>query len=412
MRDMTKTNATRVCVLGAGIVGLATAWTLQRQGHQVTVVDQGQPGMGTSQANGAQLSYSYVQPLADPGIWRQLPKLLLEKDSPLRWQLQADPAQWQWLLQFLAACRADNAQRTTGQLLQLAAESRLAFDQMRATEGIDADFNSAGKLVLYPSEAGFAAARAQLGLQRQLGGAPQHALTPAEARAVEPALTHTRESFAGAIHTPSECAADSHQVCMQLTDRLRAGGATLLLDTPVHRLVRKADRVSHAETANGRLEADAFVLALGCGSRALAQPLGLSLPIYPLKGYSFTADVGHSATVAPSVSVTDAGRKVVFARLGHRLRVAGMVELVGDDLAVPARRIEQLQQCARAWWPGMADWTPRHTWAGLRPATPTGLPLLGRHSRGPKNLLLNTGHGALGFTLAFGSAQRVAALLA
>lgn len=402
-----------VCVLGAGIVGLATAWELQRQGHRVTVVDRDGPGMGTSQANGAQLSYSYVQPLADPGIWAQLPKLLLEKDSPLLWRLRADPAQWRWLLGFLSACRTQRSRQTTASLLELAAQSRQGYEHMREAEGIHADHNSDGKLVLYPTAAGFAAARRQLQVQKELGGEPQWALSPAEAAAVEPALAGTREPYAGAIYTPSECAADCHQVCVALAQRLSSRGAQLLTHTPVEALVSDGGRVVAARTPMGDVEADAFVVALGMGSRALLRPLGVQLPLYPLKGYSCTLETEGAANGIPKVSVTDAGRKVVFARLGTRLRVAGMVELVGDDLSVNAARIRQLEDSARAWWPALGDRVAvQHTWAGQRPATPTGLPLLGRLPQTPGNLVLNTGHGALGFTLAFGSAQRVASMLA
>ena len=163
----------RICVLGAGIVGLATAWQLRQQGHDVTVIDRAQPGHGASGGNGAQLSYSYVAPLADPGIWGQLPKLLLAADSPLKLRPRLDPLQWQWGLRFLAACNAGTARATTAQLLILAAESRAAFDTMRAKLRPDCDFSATGKLVLYDNAESLAGARRQLELQRQLGSQQQ-----------------------------------------------------------------------------------------------------------------------------------------------------------------------------------------------------------------------------------------------
>ena len=403
--------ARHVCVLGAGIVGLAAAWQLRRDGFEVTVVDRAQAGTGASAANGAQLSYAYVQPLADPGIWAQLPKLLLAADSPLKLRLQADPHQWAWGLQFLAACRASVSQRTTASLLALAAESRAGFERLMAEERVACDFSATGKLVLYADEASFAAARRQMALQQQLGSVPQHALSPRECVAVEPALAGYAPRFAGAIHTPSECAADCHQLCLELLRLLRAQGVRFEFDTPVTRLVRSADRIVAAHTPRGEIEADAFVVALGTASHPLARTLGLRVPVYPLKGYSLTLDVSDAPGAAPRVNVTDAARKVVFARLGSRLRVAGMAELVGENTHIPSDRIDSLVGSARALFPEASRFDNLRPWAGLRPATPTGLPVLGRLRAGPGNLWFNTGHGALGFTLAFGSAQRLAAQL-
>ncbi len=399
-----------VCVLGAGIVGLATAWELQRRGHRVTVVDSAQTGAGASGANGAQLSYSYVQPLADPSIWLQLPKLLLAPDSPLKFRLQFDPRQWAWGLRFLAACRASVSRRTTASLLTLAAESRAGFERLMAQESLDCDFSATGKLVIYPNEDAFAGARRQMELQRRLGTV-QQALSAAEAVAIEPALAHHASHFAGAIHTPSECAADCFKVCKALQDLLQARGVRFLFQTEVTRLRRQGERIVAADTRTGRIEADAFVVALGAGSSRLATPLGLDVPVYPLKGYSITLKASDAKGAAPRVNVTDAARKVVFARIGDRLRVAGMAELVGHDRAIPAERIASLVDSTRTLFPQAGHFDDVQPWAGLRPATPTGLPVLGRLRGSPANLLFNTGHGALGFTLAFGSAQRVARLL-
>ena len=393
-----------VCVLGAGIVGLATAWRLLRDGHTVTVVDSAQAGSGASAANGAQLSYAYVQPLADPGIWRQLPKLLLSSDSPLKLRLQMDPQQWAWGLQFLAACRASVSENTTASLLALAAESRAGFERLLSLENIDCDFSTTGKLVLHADEAGFSAARRQMDLQRALGTV-QHALSPMEAVAVEPALGGYAARFAGAIHTPGECAADCFKVCLELQRLLQAQDVRFIFNTPVTRLVRSKGRIHSAETPNGPIEADAFVVALGSASQQLARPLGLNVPVYPLKGYSITLP---ATAASPRVNVTDVSRKVVFARIGKRLRVAGMAELVGHDRSIEPGRIHSLLASVREVFPQMEPATEVSPWAGLRPATPTGLPVLGRLRGSPSNLFFNTGHGALGFTLAFGSAERVA----
>jgi D-amino-acid dehydrogenase len=398
-----------VCVMGAGIVGLACAYALRRAGHSVTVIDRGAPGQGVSQGNGAQLSYAYVQPLADPAIWRQLPKLLLAADSPLKFRPRLEPAQWRWAMAFLAACRASTSRDSTATLLALAAASREDFDAMRLRERLDCDFSATGKLVLYPDAPSFAAARRQLAVQQALGSPSQAAVSAAECTAIEPALAGYAPQIAGAIHTPSECAADCAQTCTALAQVLQTQGTRLLLHNAVRGFVRRGDRVAAVQTTQGELAADAFVLALGPQSAALARSLGLALPIYPLKGYSITLPVSDDATWAPRVSVTDSQRKTVFARLGQRLRVAGMVEIVGDDLSVARERIDTLLASTRAVFPGAAaaDTHAVTPWAGLRPATPTGLPIVGRQSGGPANLWVNSGHGALGFTLAFGTARQI-----
>lgn len=199
-----------MCVMGAGIVGLASAYAWR----PVTVVDRGPQGGGASAGNGAQLSYSYVQPLADPGIWRQLPKLLLSPDSPLKLRPRLNPAQWRWGWAFLAACNARTSAASTVTLLVLAARSREAFDRMLLRERFDCDFSATAKLVLYPTAEAFAGARQQLELQRAQGSA-QYAVSAAECVAIEPALAHYQGQIADAIHTPSECAADCLKTCTQ-----------------------------------------------------------------------------------------------------------------------------------------------------------------------------------------------------
>jgi D-amino-acid dehydrogenase len=401
----------QVCVLGAGIVGLATAYSLRRAGHEVTVIDRAGPGSGASGGNGAQLSYAYVQPLADPGIWKQLPKLLLSPSSPLKIRPRLDHHQWLWGARFLAACNASTSRNTTVQLLQLAAESRHAFDTMMAEEALDCDYSATGKLVLYADAASFAGARRQMLLQRELGST-QEAINADRCVEIEPALKTRHAQIAGAIYTPGECAADCLKTCNTLMAVLRRQGVRFLLDTPIEQLVRHGNSVSAVATRQGHIEADRYVLALGAASAPMARMLGVQLPIYPLKGYSITIEVDGQPHAAPAVSVTDSARKVVFARIGSRLRVAGMAELSGHDSTIRPAQIASLKASTQTLFPGCSAFADLSPWAGLRPATPTGLPVIGRHSQGPNNLLFNTGHGALGFTLAFGSAQRISGLLA
>ncbi len=400
----------RVCVLGAGIVGLACAYELNRAGHDVTVIDRGQPGSGASGGNGSQLSYSYVQPLADPSIWAQLPKLLLSPTSPLKIRPQFDVHQWRWGLQFLAACNAATSLSTTVALLKLAAESRQGFDAMLLKENLAVDFSSTGKLVLFSTEASFAAAQKQMLMQRDLGSV-QEAISSKRCAEIEPALASYQSNITGAIYTPSECAADCQKVCDGLMALLGQRGVRFLLDTPIEKILTERGSVKAIKISQGEIEADQFVMALGAASAPIARKLGVDLPIYPLKGYSITVDVNEQPSCAPSVSVTDSARKVVFARIGSRLRVAGMAELAGYDTQVMPRQIESLKASTQALFPACSQFVELRPWAGLRPATPTALPLIGRHPKGPKNMLFNVGHGALGFTLAFGSASQVVAML-
>jgi D-amino-acid dehydrogenase len=401
----------QVCVLGAGIVGLATAYELHRRGCAVTVIDQAQPGAGASGGNGAQLSYSYVQPLADASIWRQLPKLLLSPRSPFKLRPQWDAHQWRWGLDFLRACNQRTAGRSTQHLLALAALSRHGFEAMLQAEQLDCHFSRTGKLVLYDTPAGLHAARRQMDMQRPWSS-PQEAVSAQQCVAIEPALEHYQQHIAGAIYTPSECAADCLAVCRGLQALLAARGVRFVLGTRVEGFVRDTRRIAAVRTSAGTIEAQQFVLALGSASHHAAKTLGFRLPIYPLKGYSITLDTADTPGATPRVNVTDAARKVVFARIGQRLRVAGMAELVGHDDRIPPARIHSLCEATRALFPGCSDFNELRPWTGMRPATPTGLPLVGRHPHAPENLLLNTGHGALGFTLAFGTAAQAAELVA
>jgi D-amino-acid dehydrogenase len=397
-----------VCVLGAGIVGLACAYELDRQGARVTVVDRATSGAGASGGNGAQLSYSYVQPLADASIWGQLPKLLLSSDSPFKIRPQWDVDQWRWGLAFLQACNARDSSRTTAQLLNLAALSRTGLDRMRAAHQPDCDFSSTGKLVLYPNAKGFAAAQKQMELQRALGS-QQSALSAQESCELEPALAAYSLSIAGAIYTPSECALDCLKLCQELERILRARGVRFLLGNAVTALDTRRRRIVAARTSTQTIEADQFVLALGSDSPRLARSVGVYLPVYPIKGYSLTLDIAQApAHAAPRINVTDIARKVVFARLGSRLRVAGMAELVGHDRTLHPQAIESLRRSTRDLFPDLDPINVEPPWTGLRPATPTGLPIVGVQAGGPNNLVVNTGHGALGLTLAFGTAHQVA----
>jgi D-amino-acid dehydrogenase len=398
-----------VTVIGAGITGLATAWWLARDGHTVTVLDEAaEPGLGASFANGAQLSYSYVAPLAEPAVLRSLPKYLLDRNGPLRFVPRADPAQWSWLLRFLAACNAGAAARGTANLLRLAAASREALGAMLAATPMEFDHARNGKLVVQSSPAAMQAAVAQMRLQATLG-CEQQALTAEECLTLEPGLASIRARLVGGILTPSEEVGDCHKLCLELARVLALPefGATLLLGTRVERLVIESGRLRAVRTSHGAHEAELTVLAAGVASHAIGRSAGVMVPVLPIRGYSITAPI-RASNRGPRHSITDSARKTVYAPLAATLRVAGFAE-IGTRGPTPGR-VEALARETDTVFPGACDTAAAGTWTGLRPATPTSLPMIGPTRI--QGLAINTGQGALGFTLAAGSARLLADLVA
>lgn len=410
----------QVIIVGAGVTGLATAYYLAADGHDVCVIDANTgPALGASYANGAQLSYSYVSPLAGPGVLPKVPPWLLRRDAPLRFKPSLDLDQWRWLIAFVMACTRERSNITTRQLLGLSFHSRaLMHDFLATPEGLALDFGFAtnGKLVVFSDRAEFDSARDRLGYQRELG-CEQFALEPDAVRALEPALADPQSDLAkrmaGAIHTPSEEVGDCYQFCVGLERHLKARGVSFLYDHAVHgiALARPGGAAAGVATSNGDFTADAIILASGAASARLIRKLGVYLPVYPLKGYSLTAPAGAGM---PQISITDAKKKIVYAPLirgnTHRIRIAGMADIVGHKPDIDPERLDQLILEAKHAFPnGAAGGYARATidaWAGLRPATPRGTPILG--TTPVPSLFVNVGQGALGWTLALGSGQVVA----
>ena len=396
----------RVCVLGGGVIGVTTAYYLARGGHRVTVLEQrAGVAMDASFANGGQLSYSYVAPLAQPAVLPKLLGWLLKPDSALRFVPRPDLRQWRWSLAFLLACRGDIARRTTAHLLALGLYSRSLMHALVRDESLDFDYERNGKLVLYRDSRELDAARRQMDFQATLG-CEQQALDPAACVEIEPAIAPLRSSLAGGIYTRSEDVGDCHKFAVELARVAREKyGAEFHHGAKVQELRAAGGRIEAVRTDLGDIEADAFVVALGMSSSKLLAPLGVRLPLYPLKGYSLTVPVGagHSA---PRVSITDADQKIVYAKLGERLRIAGMIDITGMNENLDRRRLNLLQRQAHQTFPQAGDYGRAVGWCGQRPATPSGKPLLGATAHA--NLWLNTGQGALGFTLACGSARLVA----
>ena len=399
----------QLVVVGGGVVGVTSAWFLAEAGHKVSLVERdAELAAGASRANGGQLSYRYVSPLADEGVPLKALRWLLDPDGPLRFKPEVSWAQWRWLAEFLSKCRGPVNRRTTEQLLRLGAFSQASFAQLQTGAALqDIALRAPGKLVVYRKAAEFERLAARI---RAAAPGLERALNPQDCVALEPALGHSSERLAGGIFTEGEAVADCHRVALQLGERLRTHPNFSGFVQASVRGIRR-DETGAARgllTEQGEMGGDGFILAAGLQSRALAAPLGVSLPIYPLKGYSLTAPIG-TAHQPPVVSVTDFGKKILYARIGEQLRVAAMVDLVGEDLSIDAARIASLQRSVRALFPRAADYDQAVPWAGLRPATPSGAPIIGES--GVKNLWLNVGHGALGFTFSFGTANILAELI-
>ena len=421
-----------VCVVGAGIVGLSTAWRLMQDGWQVSVIEESAaPGLVTSYANGAQLSYSYVAPLAEPSAITSLPKWLLQKDGPLHIHPSLSPHFLRWTLSFASHCTSARAHQTTRDLLGLGYLSRRVLREWLAdvpaswATAAGLDYRSNGKLVVFRDASALASANAQVNYQRSLDvGCEQHVLSPSECVQTEPALAGMQSKLVGGIYTPSEDVVDSHGLCKYLERLIVSRGGKLHYDTRITGAVLEGSRCialklksqsmalqeAQAEQAADMTEfkADYFVVAAGLSSRELLQKFDTRAPLLGLKGFSITLDCEQG--IAPSMSITDSHHKIVFAKLGHRLRAAGMVDLGRENREVDANRIAALIQQARDNFPDAGDYSKVQTWAGLRPATPSGRPIIDQTAF--ENVYANIGHGTLGLTLAAGSADMLADKLA
>ena len=403
----------KVVVLGAGVVGVASAWYLMRAGHEVTVVERGSAAaLETSFANGGQISVSHAEPWANPGAPLQILRWWGREDAPLLFRLRADTAQWRWGLRFLFECLPSRARRNTVGILRLALYSRTLLKALRAATGIGYDHSERGILHVYTDRAQFEAARKSAQLMNELGGErlPQ---TPQQMVALEPALAHALPQLVGGDYSPSDEAGDACMFTQRLAVLCEARGVKFLYGATVARLAPGADRIDavqivHAAGDAQALAADAFIVALGSYTPLLLRPLGVAPLIYPVKGYSVTIPITNP-DAAPRVSLTDDEHKLVFSRLGERLRVAGTAEVTGYDDSLNDARCEAILRRATELFPQAGEFSSALRWAGLRPATPSNLPYIGRTRY--RNLFLNSGHGTLGWTMACGSGQLLAVLV-
>lgn len=398
-----------VLVLGGGVVGVTSAWYLARAGHEVTVVDR-QPGAGleTSFANAGQVSPGYSAPWAAPGIPIKALKWLMMRHRPLVLWPRLEPRLYGWLARMLANCTEEAYQRNKGRMVRLAEYSRDALRDLRRETGIAYDHREKGTLQLFRT-------------QKQLDhvpddtrvldayGVPYAVLDPAGCIAAEPALAHMSGRFVGGLRLPDDETGDAHIFTQRLAALCEGHGVRFRYDTAVAGLRREAAAVTGVVTGTGEvLTADAYVAALGSYTPALLRPLGIDLPVYPVKGYSLTLPVANPGA-APVSTVMDETYKVAITRLGDRIRVGGTAELAGFSHALRGPRRETLARSLADLFPNGGDPMQARFWTGLRPMTPDGTPIVGRTAF--PNLFTNTGHGTLGWTMACGSGRLLADLM-
>ena len=392
----------KIAILGSGVIGTTTAWYLRQAGHEVVVVDR-QPAaaMETSFANAGEISPGYASPWAAPGIPLKAIRWLLMRHAPLVLRPQLDPAMLSWLLAMLRNCTGKRYAINKARMVRLAEFSRDRLIELRSQTGIQYDQQSLGTLQLFRTQAQLDGTAKDIEVLRQYG-IPFELLDGPGCIAAEPGLAAARTPIAGGLRLPNDETGDCFKFTTALAELAQRAGVAFRFDENIERIEASGDRVDGIVTGSGVVTADAYVVALGSHSARLVRPIGLNLPVYPVKGYSMTIDVTDAA-LAPRSTLLDESYKVAITRLGDRIRVGGMAEISGYDLALPASRRRTLEHSVESLFPDAGAVAGGTFWAGLRPMTPDSTPVLGRTGLG--NLFLNTGHGTLGWTMACGSAH-------
>lgn len=402
----------RVLVLGAGVVGTTSAWYLAASGHEVVVVDR-QPVAGneTSFANGGQISVSHAEPWANPHVLPQVIRWLNQEDAPLLWRWRADPAQLAWGLRFLNECRPGRTRHNIAAIVALALYSRGCLQALRGELGLEYDHLECGILHLYTDPQALARGMDAARTMREFG-LDREPVSAERCVEIEPALAGARHRLAGGHYTPSDESGDAHKFTRALAERAAGLGVEFRFESTVDRIIASGGDIAgvmvSGPVGSQLFAADAYVAALGSYTPLLLRPLGVHLPVIPAKGYSATVPLS-AATEAPTVSLTDDEHRLVFSRLGNRLRIAGTAEFNGYNLDLNPVRCDALLRRARQLFPALEAAGEAQFWCGLRPSTPSNVPLIGR-TRYP-GLWLNTGHGTLGWTMACGSAAALADLI-
>jgi len=398
----------KILVIGSGIVGTTCAYHLRRAGHEVAVVDrQSGPAMETSFANAGQVSWSYASPWAAPGLLRNAARWMWQAHPPLVLRPRLDPAQWRWLIAMLGNARQSRYIVNKMRMLRLARYSYRCLREVRQRTGIRYDEMERGTLALFRDPASLAAATRELPLL-EAEGIRTEVLDHQGILEVEPELRHSEAGLVGGIRFPDDETGDAHLFTRALAEIAAHDGVLFQFNTTVQRLIAHGNTIQMIVTDRGNISADAFVLAAGSYSARLIHPLGIALPIYPVKGYSATLTMADGAA-GPTSTLTDERYKVAITRLGNRLRAAGIAEVSGYELGIASARERALMHVIRELFPRAAAGAQPVFWAGLRPMTPDNVPILGPTPF--DNLFLNTGHGTLGWTMSNGSARVLADLI-
>lgn len=399
----------KVVILGAGVIGVTSAWYLAEAGHEVVLIDrQPGPALETSFANAGEISPGYASPWAAPGIPAKALRWLFMRHAPLILQPRLDMAMLRWTLAMLRNCTAARYALNKSRMVRLAEYSRDELIALRERLGLDYDQRSQGTLQLFRTQKQLDTSASDIAVLQDYGVAYE-VLDRDGCIGAEPGLAGSRDRFLGGLRLPDDETGDCHIFTRALAERLPAMGVDVRYDTHIGALEKEGDRVTGVRTDRGVVRGDTYLVALASHSPALLRPLGLRLPVYPVKGYSITLPVAD-ASRAPVSTLLDESYKIAITRLGHRIRVGGMAELSGFNRALPPRREGTLHHSLGDLFPGAVDdVAPSNFWSGLRPMTPDSTPIVG--ATPVSNLFLNTGHGTLGWTMACGSGRLIASII-
>jgi len=398
----------KVIILGSGVIGVTTAYYLGRAGHEVTVVDrQAEPALETSFANAGEVSPGYSSPWAGPGVPVKAIKWLLMRHGPLVIWPKLDPVMWWWMFKLLRNCTAERYAINKSRMIPIAEYSRDRLRALRDEIGITYDERSQGTLQLFRKQKQLDGTAGDIAVLKQYG-VPYEVLDPAGCIAAEPGLAASKVKFVGGLRLPQDETGDCHMFTQALAKEAAKLGVQFKFNTGIERLETDGGKITGVVTSAGLLKADAYVAALGSWSPRMLKPIGIPVPVYPVKGYSITVPV-IDADGAPVSTVMDESYKVAITRLGDRIRVGGTAEISGYSNTLDAARRATLDHSLTDMFPRGGDLSTATFWCGLRPMTPDGPPIIGatRYS----NLHLNTGHGTLGWTMACGSGRALADLM-
>ncbi len=397
-----------VLVLGSGVIGTTIAYYLARAGHQVTVLDrQPAPAMETSFANAGEVSPGYSAPWAGPGVPLKAIKWLLMHHSPLVIKPMLDPAMWRWGLAMLRNCTEAAYQVNKSRMVRVAEYSRDCLKQLRAETGIAYDERSQGTLQLFRTQKQLDGIDKDVAILKAFG-VPFQVLDRAGYLEYEPALAPVKDKFVGALRLPGDETGDCFKFTQNLAKMAEALGVNFRFGCSITGIEHDGRQITAIRTDQGKVQADHYVLALGSYSTQMLKPLGIDIPVYPVKGFSITVPITNPE-MAPESTIMDETHKVAVTRLGDRIRVGGTAQLSGFDLNLDEGRRQTLEFVVSDLFPQGGDVARAEFWTGLRPMTPDGTPIIGK-TRYP-NLTLSTGHGTLGWTMATGTGRVVADLL-